>query len=98
MSATILTSVNSRRYIFVVFPLSPSLSSVSNIVLYLHNNYTDIFSYLIAFHVMFLGAGAAADVVRRLQLDIHCGGVLQRRATNLSGKHRCLLPPIYARW
>ena len=32
---------------------------------------------------MFGNVGAAADVVRRLQGDKHCGSVLQRRTTNL---------------
>ena len=99
MSATILilTYVNFRHSAVTILCLL-FMPQVSLLLFFLFPQYTIMLIIVLQFHVMFLGAGATADVVRRLQSDRHCGGVLQRRKTNLYGKHRCSLRPLYARW
>ena len=83
MPAKIQASVNYIHHLFVVFPLSPSLSYVSRLYhqglryfsFYLNNIFKS-FIILVQFYVMLFSAGAAADVIRRVQSDRHCGGVL----------------------
>ena len=81
-----------RRRMFFVFTASAFVIVLSIYTI------LKLLTIYIQCHVLSLAAGVAADVVRRLQGDGHCGSVLQRRTTTLCVKCRCPLPPIHARW
>ena len=105
MSATMVTSVNGRLYFIrrlsaVVFAIVCflRLSPVPTLLFFPFPQYTETVNHLIAIPCLSLGAGTAADDVRRLEGDWHCRSVLQRRTTNRCVKRRCPLRSIYAHW